>query len=139
MAGELGWLVTAWMVAVQFAAAAAASSTRRGGRPGEIAGQPPRLDDGGEERNASSTSGCTATAAPASHADRLVLDSASARTAYSSSPVATASSGWPHRMVTLHRAVAPAAASQKRLGRVAPRRSAIASAANRATAEMATW
>ena len=42
-------------------------------------------------------------------------------------------------MVTLHMAVAPAAASQKRLGLVAPRRSAIASAANSVTAEMATW
>jgi hypothetical protein len=41
--------------------------------------------------------------------------------------------------VTLHSAVALAAASQKRLGLVAPRRSAIASAANSTTAEMATW
>ena len=55
------------------------------------------------------------------------------------SPTATASSGCPHRTVTLHSAVALAAASQKRLGLVAPRRSAIASAANSATAEMATW
>ena len=30
MAGELGWLVTAWMVAVQLAAAAAASSNAAG-------------------------------------------------------------------------------------------------------------
>jgi len=41
-------------------------------------------------------------------------------------------------MVTLHSAVALAAASRKRLGRVTPRRSAIASAANRTTAETAT-
>src|SRR5260370_27196649 len=127
------------MVGVQFAAAAAASDstagaaalvTKRGSRLGSTTAA--------RTGNASRTSGWMATAAPASQAARLVLEPDSARTAYSSNPIATASSGWPHRMVTFHRAVALAAASRKRLGRVAPRRSAIASAANRATAEMTT-
>ncbi len=80
---------------------------------------------------------CTAIAAPASHADRPARPSASARMAYSNSPTATASSGWPQRTDTLHSATAPATASSARLGRAVPRRSAIASAANSATADRA--
>ena len=94
MLGALGWLVTAWMVAVQFAAAAAAKVTIGGvaarvTKPGSRRGSTASTRTG----NASSTSGCTATAAPASQAARLGRSSPIARTAYSTSPTATASSG----------------------------------------------
>ncbi len=77
--GELGWLVTACTVAVQLAAAAIASSTTlgmavRARKPGQRFGATAASRTG----NASTTSGCTATAAPASQADRPGFASARA-------------------------------------------------------------
>jgi len=138
-AGEFGWLVTAVMVADQFAAAAMPSSSvpgiaARARKPGSRRGSTVTSTNG----SASRTSGCTATAAPMSQPDRWTRDWASARMPNRNSPVATASSGCPNLSVRPHRAVAPAAARSNRLSWVAPRCSASASAASRATDAMAT-
>src|SRR5215472_10842808 len=83
--GEFGWLVTDTYVACQLATAAAPSST--------IEGRADRTRNGGIRRHgstasstgsASSTSGCTQTAAPASQPACAVRDRLSASTAYSS-------------------------------------------------------
>ncbi len=112
----------------------------RGGRPGEKPGQAPRLDRRRRRSgNASSTSGWTATAAPASQAARLVVRFGQRQDGVQQQPDRHGVfRDGPTASVTFHSAVAPAAASKKRLGRFTPRRSAIASAANSATAEMAT-
>ncbi len=93
-AGQLGCLVTAVRVACQFAAPAAASSSAPGAaararKPGQRCGPIVTTRMG----TASSTSGCTATAAPVSHPARAVLDADNARKACNNSPMATASSG----------------------------------------------
>jgi hypothetical protein len=139
IAGQLGWLVTAVKVASQFAAAAAASSTAAGAaararNPASRRGSRTTRTTGSAMR----TSGWTASAAPMSQADRPVRACDSARMPNRNSAAATASSGWPHRTETLHRATACAAARTARFGRLAPSRSAIASAANRAMADSAT-
>ena len=84
--------------------------------------------------SASSTSGCTHTAAPASQPARPARPRLCASTAYSSSPTATASSGCPQRAETDHKIPASAAASSPRFRQVTPSRSASASAANSAHA-----
>ena len=138
--GEFGWLVTALTVAAQFAAAAAASSTVAGAaararKPASRRGSMRTSTNG----SASSTSGCTATAAPISQADRTVRpERDSARMPYSSSATASASSGWPQRTETFHSTTAPAAARNARLSLVTLRCSAIASAANSTTDDSRT-